>query len=267
MAICSQCGHRCRSVFVERLDWLAKNPRFTQRFPLHVSTLCRERTNTAVAQAERLHDSTVKDLDRIYLQQQLARAGLSAPRAIGVDEIAIRKGHDYRIVVSDLERRLPIWVGGEGRPEADIDRFFANLGQKRRRTSSSPDGHVEARFASSPATHHEPALSSTSSTSCATSAMRSTPSAAASPAASPARTALYQGQRYSLSHRYTSSWTAAAPSTNCSRPTSGSTPPTCSKSPLGRSGATRPRRGAAPSSALEQSLKWHRLTPYANLPR
>ena len=60
---------------------------------MHVGALCREMTNTAVAQAERLHDRTVKDLDRIYLQQQVARAGLPAPRAIGVDEIAIRKGH------------------------------------------------------------------------------------------------------------------------------------------------------------------------------
>jgi len=118
-------------VFVERLDWLAKNPRFTQRFAMHVGALCREMTNTAVAQAERLHDSTVKDLDRIYMQQQVARAGLPAPRAIGVDEIAIRKGHDYRIVVSDLDRRRPIWVGGKGRTEADMDLCFATLGTKK----------------------------------------------------------------------------------------------------------------------------------------
>ena len=98
---------------------------------MHVGALCREMTNTAVAKAERLHDSTVKDLDRIYLQQQVARAGLPAPRAIGVDEIAIRKGHDYRIVVSDLDRRRPIWVGGKGRTEADMDLFFATLGAKK----------------------------------------------------------------------------------------------------------------------------------------
>jgi transposase len=115
-------------VFVERLDWRAKNPRFTPRFAMHVGALCREMTNTAVAQAERRHNSTVKDLDRLYRQQQVARAGLPAPRAIGVDEIAIRKGHDYRIVVSDLDRRRPIWVGGKGRPEADRDLFFATLG-------------------------------------------------------------------------------------------------------------------------------------------
>jgi len=65
-------------VFVERLDWLATHPRFTPRFALHVGAPCRELTNTAVAKAECLHDSTVKDLDRIYRQQQVACAGLPA---------------------------------------------------------------------------------------------------------------------------------------------------------------------------------------------
>ena len=98
---------------------------------MHVGALCREMTNKAVAEAERIHDSTVKNLDTIYMQQQVARAGLPAPRAIGVDEIAIRKGHHYRIVVSDLDRHRPIWVGGTGRTEADFDLFFAALGAKK----------------------------------------------------------------------------------------------------------------------------------------
>ena len=118
-------------MYVERLDWLAKNPRYTQRFAMHVGALCHEMTNKAVAELERLHDSTVKELDKIYMQKQVAQAGLPAPRAIGVDEIAIRKGHDYRVVVSDLERGRPIWVGGRGRAEADLDVFFAALGAKK----------------------------------------------------------------------------------------------------------------------------------------
>ena len=117
-------------MYVERLDWLAKNPRYTQRFAMHVGALCREMTNKAVAELERIHDSTVKDLDRIYMQKQVAQAGIPVPRAIGVDEIAIRKGHDYRVVVSDLERGRPIWVGGRGRTEADLDLFFTALGVK-----------------------------------------------------------------------------------------------------------------------------------------
>jgi transposase len=118
-------------VYVEGLDWLAKNPRFTQRFAMHVGALCREMTNKAVAELERLHDSTVKDLDKIYMRKQVERAGMPAPRAIGVDEVAIRKGHNYRIVVSDLDRGRPIWVGGRGRTEVDFDLFFAALGPKK----------------------------------------------------------------------------------------------------------------------------------------
>jgi len=118
-------------VFVERLDWLAKNPRYTERFAMHVGKLCREMTNKAVAEQEHLHHSTVKDLDKLYMQKQVARAGQPAPRAIGIDEIAIRKGHDYRIVVSDLDQGRPIWVGGRGRKEEDADMFFAWLGQEK----------------------------------------------------------------------------------------------------------------------------------------
>lgn len=43
--------------------------------------------------------------------------------------MAIRKGHDYRIIVSDLDRMLPIWVGGTGCTEADRDLIFAALGR------------------------------------------------------------------------------------------------------------------------------------------
>jgi len=124
---------RCRGVFVERLDWLAPNPRYTERFAKRIGTLCRDMTNKAVAELEHLHESTVKDLDKIYMRKQVARAGKPAPRVIGVDEIAIRKGHDYRIVVSDLERGRPIWFGGAGRSEADLDLFFEEFGERRTR--------------------------------------------------------------------------------------------------------------------------------------
>jgi transposase len=63
---------------------------------MHVGALCREMTNQAVAASERLHHSTVKDQDKLYMAKQVARAGMPAPRAIGVHEIAVRKAHKYR---------------------------------------------------------------------------------------------------------------------------------------------------------------------------
>ena len=129
---------------VEHLDSLAKNPRYTQRFALHGGKLCRDMPNQRVAEMERLHHSTVKDLDKRYMQKQVERAGLPAPRAIGIDELSIRKGHNYRVIVSDLERGRPIWVGGEARKEADMDLFFSGIGRKKERPyRAGGDGPVE----------------------------------------------------------------------------------------------------------------------------
>ena len=50
---------------------------------------------------------------------------------IGIDEIAIRKGHTYRIVVSDLERKRPIWFGGIDRSEASMAMFYQWLGKQK----------------------------------------------------------------------------------------------------------------------------------------
>ena len=122
---------RCRGVKVERLDWLAQNPRYTHRFAQQVGALCRDMSNKAVAQLLHLHEHTVKDLDTRYMRDWLAQTPQPAPRIIGVDELSIRKGHTYRIIVSDLERRRPIWIGGTGRTEADLDRFFLDLGPQK----------------------------------------------------------------------------------------------------------------------------------------
>ena len=65
------------------------------------------------------------------MRAQLARAGKPGPKAIGIDEISIRKGRTYRIVVSDLIRGRPIWFGGTDRSEASMRQFYDWLGKKK----------------------------------------------------------------------------------------------------------------------------------------
>jgi transposase len=86
---------------------LADNPFYTKRFAYFVGRRCRQATIKDVAKELNLGWDAVKDLDKQYMAAQLARAGMPAPKAIGIDEISIRKGHTYRIVVSDLIRRRP----------------------------------------------------------------------------------------------------------------------------------------------------------------
>jgi len=115
----------------ERLDWLADNPLYTKRFAFFVGRRCRATTIKEVAEELHLDWDAVKELDKQYMREQLRRAGHPAPRVIGIDEIAIAKGHKYRIVVSDLERGRPIWFGGQDRSEASLDEFFAWLGPQK----------------------------------------------------------------------------------------------------------------------------------------
>jgi transposase len=117
----------------ERLDWLADHPFYTTRFAVFVGRRCRVATIKDVAQETHLDWKTVKALETQYMREQLRRAGTPAPAVIGVDEISIRKGHTYRIVVSDLPRRRPIWFGGKDRSEASMDEFFQWLGPKKSR--------------------------------------------------------------------------------------------------------------------------------------
>jgi transposase len=122
---CPRCG-----VKRERLDWLADNPRYTRRFVQAVGRRCRTTTLKDVAAEMDLHWTTVKDIDKLYMQEQLALAGPPEPEAIGIDEIAIGPGHSYRIVVSDLLRKRAIWFGGTDRSEASMELFYQTLSQE-----------------------------------------------------------------------------------------------------------------------------------------
>jgi transposase len=119
----------CGAVKTESLDWLADNPFYTKRFAYFVGRRCRDSSVKAVAEELALDWQTVKELDKQYMAEQLRRASAPAPRAIGIDEIAIRKRHTYRIVVSDLIRGRPLWFGGKDRSEESMDGFFAWLGR------------------------------------------------------------------------------------------------------------------------------------------
>jgi transposase len=117
----------------ERLDFLADNSHFTKRFAFYVGRRCRQASIRDVAKELKLDWDTVKTLEKQYMRAQLERAGTPGPRAIGIDEISVRKGHSYRIVVSDLVRKRPIWFGGEDRSEASMAAFYNWLGLKKSR--------------------------------------------------------------------------------------------------------------------------------------
>jgi transposase len=122
---------KCGKVKSEGLEWLADNPLYTKRFAVYVGKRCRDAAIQSVAKELNLDWHTVKELDKEYMRGVLAKAGTPGPEAIGIDEISIRKGHTYRIVVSDLIRGRPIWFGGKDRSEASMQEFYESLGPKK----------------------------------------------------------------------------------------------------------------------------------------
>lgn len=120
---------RCQAVKRETLAWLASSKRFTERFEQAIGRQCREMSVARVAEMNRLSWDQVRRIEKGYMRNLLAKHPPSENlRAIGVDEVSIRKGHSYAIVVADLDQRRPIWIGGEGRKEKDMDLFFKEIG-------------------------------------------------------------------------------------------------------------------------------------------
>jgi transposase len=109
------------------LEWLSKNPKFSKRFAFYVGKRCQSSTVKEVATELRLDWKTVKNLEMEYLQEKLLRSEKINPEVIGIDEISIKKGHEYRIIISDLVNKRPIWFGGIDRSESSLDQFYNSL--------------------------------------------------------------------------------------------------------------------------------------------
>lgn len=118
----------------ETLTMLAKSARFTQRFEDRIGQLCREMTVKRVAELNNLSWDQVWRMEKCYMRRLLEKHPPAQQlRAIGIDEVSIRKGHTYAIVVADLDQRRPIWLGGQGRTEQDLQLFFDTIGTERSR--------------------------------------------------------------------------------------------------------------------------------------
>jgi transposase len=115
----------------ETLDFLANNPFYTKRFVYIVGKRCRSSSIKDVAKEYKLDWKTVKEFEKEYMREQLEKAPEINPGVIGVDEITVSKGHNYQIIVSDLERGRPIWFGGKDRSEESMDLFYKDLGEEK----------------------------------------------------------------------------------------------------------------------------------------
>lgn len=126
---CPRCG-----VKAERLGFVDKRLRTVTSELFHqVSELCKVMTIEHVGAFEHLHWQTVKDIDKRAIASAQAKRDLSRISTLGIDEIAVGRGHKYWHMISSLDgpNGPEMLYVGEGRKEADLEPFWKWFGVER----------------------------------------------------------------------------------------------------------------------------------------
>ena len=122
-----QMGYR-----VEKISFKSQKHFLTQRFVDYISyTLCTKMFTVAdVSRLFNLDYGIIYKIDHDVLLRLWQSAEVPNPIHIAVDEKSYKKGHKYVTIVSDVERKMVIWVS-EGNNKDSLDEFFKILGPER----------------------------------------------------------------------------------------------------------------------------------------
>lgn len=117
---------KCSGAKVEKLSFADATKRITHRLARSIYDLCKVMTVKDVADHFDLNPKTVKAVDKHFLERDHGQTDYTGLRILAMDEIAIRKGHNYMTVVLDYLTGRVVWMG-EGRKKATLDIFFAGM--------------------------------------------------------------------------------------------------------------------------------------------
>jgi transposase len=124
---CPKCG-----VVVEAVPWAAGKSQLTTTYAWFLARWAKRLTWTEVARSFHTSWDSVYRAVKMAVEWGRARVDLSGVTAIGVDEMAWAKGHEYVTVVYQLdeERRRLLWIGGKRRAKTLLG-FFRWFGKDR----------------------------------------------------------------------------------------------------------------------------------------
>ena len=121
--------HHCGSRAVERIGWLNRHARLTERLRSWVEALTELLPIAHVAKLTGLNWHTIKEIDKARLHRKFGAFEGRGVRRLVMDEFALHKGHRYATVVMDAQTMRVLWVG-EGNSREAIRPFFKLLGQE-----------------------------------------------------------------------------------------------------------------------------------------
>lgn len=93
--------HHCGARVTERIGWLNRHARLTERLRVWVETLAELLPIAHVAKLTGLHWHTIKEIDKARLQHRFGNFEGRGVRRLVMDEFALHKGHRYATVVMD----------------------------------------------------------------------------------------------------------------------------------------------------------------------
>lgn len=120
----------CQCVRQVAVDFADPHRRCTKRFEQYVLTLLCFATCKDVAKHLSLSWDTVRDIEKTSLQREFACPPLKGVRRIAIDEIAVKKRHNYLTIVMCLDSGRVIFVG-DGRDRKALKPFWRRLKQSR----------------------------------------------------------------------------------------------------------------------------------------
>lgn len=129
------CPH-CQRPFREELPWLQKGSRLTQRYRQFLFDQCR---CTSIAAVHRQQHLGYKSVERLYYEKAIQQTQIPLGHQVcklGIDEFALKKGHDqFALALYDLERGTVISVLPNRKKET-LQAHFATWTQKQREAIS-----------------------------------------------------------------------------------------------------------------------------------
>lgn len=121
----------CKRICIEELGLFDPYIRVTRRLAYYVYQLCKVMTVTEVANHLNLDWKTVKAIDKKFLEQHYGQPDLNGLSILAVDEIAVKRGHQYLTVVLDYLSGRVLFVGKDRKADTLIG-FFEQMSSEQR---------------------------------------------------------------------------------------------------------------------------------------
>jgi transposase len=118
----------CKHTFRARPPWEGLASGFTLTFEMFALLLAREMPVARVARLVGETDTRLWRLLRTHVEAARAKADFCNVTCVGVDEMSVRKGHQYISVFADLGQRHVLF-GTPGKDASVWERFMEDLGQ------------------------------------------------------------------------------------------------------------------------------------------